>query len=142
MEENMLFIGKLAKQIGINTKTIRYYEDINLLPKPKRGINNYRIYTDDTLNRLKFIKKAQSLGFTLKEIKEVLNISDSGLDPCEHIGDMLKTKMVTLETKLKELKNLQTKVKKLEKEWSNIQIKKEYNEGNLICAKIEKYILD
>jgi len=65
MEEKQLFIGELARQIGINPKTVRYYEDINLLPKSKRGENNYRIYSKDTLKRLIFIKKAQSLGFTL-----------------------------------------------------------------------------
>lgn len=124
MEENKLTIGELAKQLSINPKTIRYYEDIKLLPKPKRSNNNYRVYSDDTLKRLHFIKKAQSLGFRLKEIKKVLSISDMGNDPCEHIGELLKLRIVDLEKKLKELKELQTRLKKLEKEWSSMQIPK------------------
>ncbi len=139
MEENKLTIGELAKQLSINPKTIRYYEDIKLLPKPKRSNNNYRVYSDDTLKRLHFIKKAQSLGFRLKEIKKVLSISDMGNDPCEHIGELLKLRIVDLEKKLKELKELQTRLKKLEKEWSSMQIPKECNTGDLICPKIEKY---
>ena len=139
MEENNLSIGELAKQLSINPKTIRYYEDIKLLPKPKRGNNNYRVYSEDTLKRLHFIKKAQNLGFTLKEIKKVLSIRDRGNDHCEHIGELLKLKIVELNKKLLELKELQTKLKKLEKEWSSMQIAGECNTGDLICPKIEKY---
>lgn len=139
MEENKLSIGELAKQLSINPKTIRYYEDIKLLPRPDRGSNNYRVYSEDTLNRLHFIKKAKSLGFTLKEIKKVLSISDRGNDPCEHIGELLKLRIVALDIKLKELKELRTKLMKLEKEWSNMQIPEECNTDELICPKIEKY---
>jgi len=139
MEENNLSIGELAKQMSINPKTIRYYEDIKLLPRPKRGSNNYRVYSKDTLNRLHFIRKTKSLGFTLKEIKKVLSISDRGNDPCEHIGELLKLRIVDLERKLKELKELRTKLKKLEKEWSSMQIPEECNTDDLICPKIEKY---
>src|SRR3990172_10251672 len=76
MEEKPLFIGKVAKKTSVNPKTIRYYEGINLLPKPKRERNNYRFYSHDTVTRLNFIKKAQSLGFTLREIKEILALRD------------------------------------------------------------------
>jgi len=136
----MFFIGELAKQIDINPKTIRYYEDINLLPRPKRGTNNYRVYSLDTVNRLSFIKKAQGLGFTLREIKEVLTISDRGNDPCEHVGELLKGRIVDIEKKLMELKSVQIKLKKLEKEWSKIQIQEECKTGELICPKIERYL--
>lgn len=139
MEENNLSIGELAKQLSINPKTIRYYEDIELLPRPNRGSNNYRVYSRDTLNRLHFIKKSKSLGFTLKEIKRVLSICDRGNDPCEHIGELLKLRIVDLEMKLKELKELRIKLKKLEKEWSSMQIPEECNTDDLICPKIEKY---
>lgn len=139
MEDNKLSIGELAKQLSINPKTIRYYEDIKLLPRPDRRSNNYRVYSKDTLNRLHFIKKAKSLGFTLKEIRKVLSISDRGNDPCEHIGELLKLRIVALEMKLKELKELRAKLRKLEKEWSSMQIPEQYNTGDLICPKIEKY---
>lgn len=139
MKENKLLIGELAKQLSINTKTIRYYEDIKLLPRPERRDNNYRVYSKDTLYRLQFIKKAKSLGFTLKEIRKVLSISDSGNEPCEHIGQLLKLRIVDLENKLRELKELLKKLNKLEKRWSSIQIPVECNTGDLICPKIEKY---
>ncbi len=140
MNKSMLFIGELAKQININPKTIRYYEEISILPRPKRGTNNYRVYSLDTVNRLSFIRKAQGLGFTLREIKEVLTISDRGNDPCEHVGELLKRRIVDIEKKLMELKSVQIKLKKLEKEWSKIQIQEECKTGELICPKIERYL--
>ncbi len=106
MNKEMFFIGELAKQIDINPKTIRYYEEISILPRPKRGTNNYRVYSLDTVNRLSFIRKAQGLGFTLREIKEVLTISDRGNDPCEHVGELLKRRIVDIEKKLMELKSV------------------------------------
>jgi len=136
----MFFIGELGKQIDINPKTIRYYEEISILPRPKRGTNNYRVYSLDTVNRLSFIRKAQGLGFTLREIKEVLTISDRGNDPCEHVGELLKRRIVDIEKKLMELKSVQIKLKKLEKEWSKIQIQEECKTGELICPKIERYL--
>jgi len=140
MNKSMLFIGELAKQIKINPKTIRYYEEISILPRPKRGTNNYRVYSLDTVNSLSFIRKAQDLGFTLREIKEVLTISDRGNDPCEHVGELLKRRIVDIEKKLMELKSVQTKLKKLEKEWSRIQAQNECDSGELICPKIQRYL--
>jgi len=140
MNKDMFFIGELGKQIDINPKTIRYYEEISILPRPKRGTNNYRVYSLDTVNRLSFIRKAQGLGFTLREIKEVLTISDRGNDPCEHVGELLKRRIVDIEKKLMELKSVQIKLKKLEKEWSKIQIQEECKTGELICPKIERYL--
>ena len=137
MEEKQLFIGELARQIGINPKTVRYYEDINLLPKSKRGENNYRIYSKDTLNRLIFIKKAQSLGFTLREIKEILSLRERGLKPCSHVRDLSKQRIADIEQKITELTTLRHELKKLEDEWTTMQIVEDDIAGG-ICPQIEK----
>ncbi len=68
------FIGQIAKQVGINVETICYYERIKLLPKPKRRESHYRVYDAIDLKRFMFIKRAKELGFTLKEIKELLEL--------------------------------------------------------------------
>jgi DNA-binding transcriptional MerR regulator len=137
MEEKPLFIGKLAKQTRVNPKTIRYYEGINLLSKPKREQNNYRIYTQDTIKRINFIKKAQSLGFTLREIKEILVLSDRGFKPCSHVRDLLRTRVIDLEQKLAELTTLRRELKKLEDEWASIKTVED-DKGEEICPQIEK----
>lgn len=137
MEEKQLFIGELARQIGINPKTVRYYEDINLLPKSKRGENNYRVYSKDTLKQLSFIKKAQSLGFTLREIKEILSLRERGLKPCRHVRDLSKQRIADIEQKITELTTLKRELKKLEDEWTTMQtVEDDIAVG--ICPQIEK----
>ena len=66
--------GELAKQCGVNIETLRFYEQRGLLPKPLRSSSNYRLYPHDSVRRVRFIKGAQELGFTLKEIKELLDV--------------------------------------------------------------------
>jgi DNA-binding transcriptional MerR regulator len=140
MNEKLLFIGKVAKQTGINPKTIRYYEEINLLPKSKRERNNYRLYSKDTIKRLLFIKKAQSLGFTLKEIKEILILRDRGFKPCAHVRDLLRQRVIDLEQKLAELTTLRRELKKLEDEWTSIKTVED-DKGEGICPQIERVIV-
>lgn len=66
--------GELAKQSDVNSATIRYYEKIGLLPEPPRSNAGYRMFSSESINRIRFIKQAQELGFSLKEIKELLDL--------------------------------------------------------------------
>lgn len=140
MEEKLLFIGKVARQTGVNPKTIRYYEEVNLLPKPKRERNNYRVYSQDTVKRLNFINKAQSLGFTLREIKEILALRDRGFKPCSHIRDLLRQRDIALDQKLAELNILRRELKKLEDEWASMKAVED-DKGEGICPQIERVIV-
>ena len=140
MNENLIFIGEIAKQVGVNPKTIRYYEDRNLLPKSKRGENNYRVYENETLKRLVFIKKAQHLGFTLREIKEILTLRDRGFKPCSHVKDLLRQRVTDLEQKLAELTTLRRELKKLEDEWTKMKTIID-DKGEGICPQIERVII-
>ena len=117
MKEKYILIGEIARQVGVNRKTIRYYEEFNLLPKSKRGENNYRVYSQDTVKRLSFIKKAQGLGFTLSEIKEVLILRDRGFTPCNHVQER--------------------ELKKLKSEWAKMRTVQD-DKGGGICPQIEK----
>src|SRR3546814_457103 len=80
-------IGELAARLAINTKTIRYYEGIGLLPPPDRTASGYRAYDEDDVERLTFIKTAQRLGITLDEIREILAFRERGERPCEYVRD-------------------------------------------------------
>ncbi len=66
--------GKLAKKSGVNTATVRYYEKRELLPEPPRSNAGYRMFSTESINRMRFIKQAQEIGFSLKEIKELLDL--------------------------------------------------------------------
>jgi len=140
MKEKTLFIGQVARQTGINPKTIRYYEEIGLLPKPRRGDNNYRVYSEDTVIRIKFIKKAKSLGFTLKEIKEILALRDRGFKPCNHVRSLLKQRIFDVEQKISELTALRAQLKRLQSEWERVQTLEDSN-GEGICPQIERVVV-
>ncbi len=87
-------IGKLAKQAGIGIETVRFYERQALIEPPPRTDSNYRIYPPETVSRLRFIKKAKSLGFTLNEIKDLLNIRS---DPQATKSDIKKKTLAKIE---------------------------------------------
>src|SRR3989442_10720788 len=72
MDMKSLTIGRLAKQAGVNVETVRFYERRGLLPKPPRSASGYRLFPAETARRLKFIRRAQELGFSLTEIRELL----------------------------------------------------------------------
>lgn len=104
------FIGALAKQAGVPIKTIRYYEEVGLLPKPSRTTSGYRLYESESADRLQFIKKAQSLGLRLAEIKEILDLADRGHCPCGHVQRLLKFRLQELNRKIADLHLIQQRI--------------------------------
>ncbi len=100
------FVGQLADEAGINVETVRYYENIKLLPKPKRKESRYRVYDESDLARLKFIVRAKELGFTLKEIKELLSIKIDSRSKCGDVKRLAEDKIDDVKEKIKDLKNI------------------------------------
>ena len=98
-----LKIGEVAERGGVNLQTIRYYEREKLLPEPPRLASGYRVYPDQTVRRVRFIKRAQEIGFTLAEIRELLAIRiDSGRDSAEVRG-LANAKINDIEEKIQTL---------------------------------------
>ena len=97
-------IGELARTSGIPTKTIRYYEEIGLLPPAEREANGYRSYDRDALQRLRFVQHAQAAGLTLREISQVLAIRSEGRAPCVHVRDLLHRHLAQIDARLAELR--------------------------------------
>lgn len=97
-------IGELAARSGITPDALRYYERLGLLPAPQRTRGGFRVYSAETLDRLRFIKQAQAVGLTLHEIGELVGYQDQGgLKRCRQVRDLLKAKLVDLQAKLTEL---------------------------------------
>jgi len=117
MADNRLFIGALAKRAGVNTTTIRYYETIGLLPQTQRGENRYRLYSKETVELLQFIAKAKRLGFTLSEIKEIIEIRQMGHAPCVHVNALLESKIADVDQKIAGLLTLRKKLGHLSADW-------------------------
>jgi len=99
-------IGKLAELAQVNVQTIRYYERRGLLRDPKRTASNYRVFGGDTLRRVRFIKRAQELGFTLTEIKELLELRASPRSCCEDVRSRSKEKIRDIDEKVKSLEGM------------------------------------
>jgi len=104
MNSEMIRIGHLASRIGVQPEAIRYYERRGLLPRPRRGPNGYRIYTAEHLERVEFIKKAQTLGLSLEEIREVMELKFSGTSPCQHVRDLLREKLSAVDQQIGRLR--------------------------------------
>ena len=102
-EGRQLRIGELASELDLNPKTVRYYEEIGLLPQPERTESRYRLYDKLDQDRLRFIRKAKAIGLSLNEIKEILGLRDSGEQPCEHVLSLLDHKLVKVEEQLRVL---------------------------------------
>jgi MerR family copper efflux transcriptional regulator len=101
---NGLTIGDVAKQAKVRIETLRYYEREGLVASPPRSLSNYRLYPEDTVRRVQFIKRAQELGFSLKEIKEFLCLRVDPTTSCADVRARALEKITTIEEKMRALK--------------------------------------
>ncbi len=101
-----LLIGELATRLGLNPKTIRYYEEIGLLPEPERSDGGYRRYGGDDEKRLRFVRGVRRLGFALGEIREVLGLRDRGEPPCGYVTELLDQRAAEVDCQIAELERL------------------------------------
>lgn len=106
-----LRIGMLSKRTGCNIETIRYYERIGLLPKTPRTEGGYRLYRVDHLKRLNFIRRARELGFSLDEVRTLLQLADHADKSCQHVRDLAATHLEDVQVKLADLKMMQRVLK-------------------------------
>jgi len=108
-----LTIGRLAKRAEVNIETIRFYERRGLMPKPLRRESGYRQYSDADIARLRFIRRAKELGFSLKEILELLSLRVDPDTTCGDIKRRAEVKIVDMEEKIKALQRMKKALTKL-----------------------------
>jgi len=108
-----LTIGRLAKQAGVNLETVRYYERRGLLPKPPRSASGYRLFPSDAARRLRFIRRAQELGFSLKEIRELLSLRVLRNTTSRDIRARAEAKIADIEAKICSLGSMKKILRKL-----------------------------
>ncbi len=108
-------IGELTKKVGVNVQTIRYYEREGLMTDAHRWPDSgYRDFDDEALLHLKFIRSAKELGFTLREIKELLDMRVLPGESCAEVREMIGTKLVDLDRRINEMRRLRRTLVKLE----------------------------
>lgn len=110
-----MLIGEVAERSGVAAKTLRYYEDVGILPPPQRRTSGYRDYGDETLDRLDFIGSAKAAGLTLAEIRGVIALRDGGVAPCSHVSAVLDEKAAAVSRQIDELRRLQQELNRLRK---------------------------
>jgi DNA-binding transcriptional MerR regulator len=132
-----LRIGEVSKQTGLAVGALRYYEELGLLTS-QRGDNSYRYYAPSAVHQVKFIKKAQALGFSLEEIREVLNIHQHGDLPCELVRSRLQEKISQLEAQILQMTAFKVSLEQYRDSWAAAQPRPEPGD---ICPLIETVTL-
>ena len=99
---------EVAEQAGVNAQTLRYYERRGLLPEPPRSPTGYRDYPPTAVEVLRFVKRAQELGFTLAEVEELLGLAEGGPESCEAVRQLAEAHIVELQRKIADLQRMRS----------------------------------
>lgn len=108
-----MLAGEAAKVLGVGIQTLHFYEQQGLIPPPPRSEGGYRIYTPDLVERVRFIRKAQALGFSLDEVKEIFGLVRRGSSPCERVQTKLAEKLEEVDRRLEELRGFRAELASL-----------------------------
>ena len=109
----MLTIGKLGAASGVKIPTIRYYEQIGLLPNAERSTGNQRLYARSSQDRLAFIRHARELGFTLEAIRDLLGLSDRPEQSCAEVDSIARAQLNAVEVRIARLQSLKSELERL-----------------------------
>ena len=132
----MLRIKEIASQANMNPSAIRYYEQIGILPAPKRAENGYRIYDEQDLDRLSFITRARELDFSLEEIGEIIGLREHGDAPCAYVIEQISLKIHEVDRKIATLTQLKAELAQLERKATELPLA-EIEARSCVCHLIE-----
>lgn len=109
--------GELARLCGVSTDTLRHYERLGLIERPRRSMNQYREYAPETPDRVRVIQAALSIGFTLKELSRIFRVRDRGGAPCREVRNLAQGKLQDLGVRILELRKLQKRLSMWVQQW-------------------------
>jgi len=131
----MLTVTQLARQAGVTVDTVRHYARIGLLQSERNPRNGYRLFDREDIQRLRFIRQAQGLGFTLTNIGQILDDARRGISPCPQVRKIIAWRIEENREKLRQLNALQQRMEHALKKWQDMP---DYAPGDgSICALIE-----
>ena len=133
-----LKIGEVSRLSGVGIEALRFYERSGLLGKPVRSASGYRLYDEGVIERLAFIKKAQTLGFTLDEIRRIIEDARAGESPCEEVREIVRQRLAELDERLREMKRYRQELAQTLKEWDEVGQAPGHICGLIEAAAIEK----
>ncbi|MBI1940194.1 MAG: MerR family DNA-binding protein [Acidobacteria bacterium] len=115
--DETLSIAALAKRTGVSSKTLRYWESLGLMPRAARSHTGYRLFGPECVGRVEFIRKAQSLGLTLREVGEIFELSRRGRNPCPKVLRWVEGKTKALEEQIQWLTELRQRLDGYRRQW-------------------------
>lgn len=104
-------IGELAREAGVPTSTVRYYERVGLVRPDGRSVSNYRFYGKEALERLRFIRAAQSTGFAIQDISRLLDFRDGATAPCEEVQTLIEERLSETKSRMADLRRTESVLK-------------------------------
>src|SRR5206468_8036608 len=110
-------VGQVAAEVGVSVQTLHYYERIGLLPKPNRSATNYRLYAPEAVRRVRFIKKAQAIGLTLEETKQILTLKEHGRAPCRKVAELGEKHLQEIDMRLGQLRKYRRALAQALSDW-------------------------
>jgi DNA-binding transcriptional MerR regulator len=119
-QRGALKIGEVSQLSGIGIEALRFYERSGLLGKPARTASGYRVYDRSVIERLAFIKKAQTLGFSLDEIRRIIEDAASGASPCDEVREIVRLRLAELDERMREMKRYREELAQTLEEWDEV----------------------
>jgi DNA-binding transcriptional MerR regulator len=136
----MLTVNELAIQSDAPAHVVRYYTRIGLIQPATQQVNGYRLFENEDAARLRFIRQAKNLGFTLNEIRQITQHADSGESPCEDVRKIIQEHIEENRSRIEEMLKLQTRMEKALEQWKLMP--NGMPDGNSICHLIESFDAD
>jgi DNA-binding transcriptional MerR regulator len=136
----MLTVNELANQANAPAHVVRYYTQIGLLRPSGQRANGYRLFSSSDAGRLRFIRMAKHLGFTLKEIREITRHADMGESPCEDVRRIIQDHIEENRIRIREMQNLQERMEQALAQWESMP--DGVPDGHSICHLIESFETD
>lgn len=130
-----MLAGAAAKALGVGVQTLHFYEQQGLIPPPARSASGYRLYTPEIIERVRFIRKAQALGFSLDEIGEILGLAKKGASPCARVQAALREKLSEVDRRLEELREFRAELAILIAQSSELSAREP---GAQVCSIVEE----
>ena len=126
-------VGNVAKQLGVSSQTIHWYEAQGLISPPDRTESGYRIYPPSAIEQLRFVRKALGIGFSVDEIKSIIDARRQGNQPCDMVLSLLQKKIDDVNSQIEGLTDVRLELQQIQKKW----LSHEKRNAALICPLIE-----
>jgi DNA-binding transcriptional MerR regulator len=116
-ESRSLRIGEIAREVGVSPDTIRHYERVGVLPHPPRTLAGYRRFSAETIERVRLVRRALAIGFSLAELARILKVRDAGGVPCKSVHTLAKQKLQSLKEQIADLIRLRGQMESVLRSW-------------------------